>query len=1089
MRSTTARVALLLFCSGFCALVYQTAWLRMFRLIFGASTAASAAVLALFMAGLGFGGLLLGRRADRHPSPLGLYGNLEAGIAVLSGLSPWLVELVERIYLSLGGSAALGLAGGTAVRLLLATLVLGLPTFLMGGTLPAMARAVERASDEGRRTVGLLYAVNTLGAVLGALLTTFFALEVLGIRKTVWIAALLNVLVALVARSLARTLPSQEAAVTEEAAVPVSTEEERAPAGGRWLVPFAAGVVGFAFLLMELVWYRMLAPLLGGSSYTFGLILAIALLGIGLGGLIYGAGSARRRPTLVSFAGTCALEALFLALPFALGDRLAVLAALLRPLSGAGFLALIGVWTVVTVLVVLPAAVVAGYQFPLLIALLGAGRRRVGREVGVTYAANTVGAILGSIAGGFGLIPLLSAPGVWRLVAALLLGLAAVAVFAGLRSGVPVRTAAVPVAAGVVGLLLCLATGPSAFWRHSPIGAGRVGTAGWTGPNDIRSDIQEVRRQLIWEKDGVESSVALRAAHELAFVVNGKVDGSVRGDSPTQIMSGLVGAMLHPNPRRALVIGLGTGSTAGWLAAIPSMERVDVVELEEAIVHVAEASAPVNHQVLANPKVRLFIGDGRELLLTTSETYDVIFSEPSNPYRAGIASLFSQDFYEAVEERLRPGGIFLQWLQGYELDAQVVRTAYATLASVYPSVESWQVHRGDLLLAATREPLVHDPGRVRSRMAEEPYRTSFSLVWGVQGAEGFYSAFVATPALARAIADAESAINTDDRPILEFGFARNLGRTGLFSIKDLRALAKSRGEDRPLTEGKPLDWGLVEEMRVARAAFWDEPLDDPDPAGAPDARKRVAARKAYAQGNLGVACSQWLAQPGGPQSHLDLLLLSECLAAKGHPRTPDPVDRLRTVEPTEADFVLARWHAAAGHRAEAARHLLAALKAYRTNPWPHPALVRRVLPLALELSRQDRALAPAFYEAFSQPFSVRLQEQMRLVYRMETSKLLETEQLCAEGLAPLEPNVPWEGRILAYRVWCYERLKHPLERQARRDLGKFLADAPPNLAAGLLPEASQVPAVPAPVPARTPPPAEGEGGVRKTSSPAGTSMP
>jgi spermidine synthase len=891
-----------------------------------------------------------------------------------------------------------------------------------------------------------------------------------------------------VARSLARTLPPQETAVTEEAAT-AAADEERAPVGGRWLVPFAAGLVGFAFLLMELVWYRMLAPLLGGSSYTFGLILAVALLGIGLGGLIYGTGSNRRRPTLVSFAGTCALEALFLALPFALGDRVAVLAALLRPLSGAGFLSLIGVWTVVTVLVVLPAALVSGYQFPLLIALLGSGRHRVGREVGVTYAANTVGAILGSIAGGFGLIPLLSAPGVWRLVAALLLGLAAVAVLAGLRTGVPVRSAAVPVAAGVVGLLFCLATGPSAFWRHSPIGAGRVLTSGWKGPNEIRSEIQEVRRQLLWEKDGLESSVALRAAHELAFIVNGKVDGSVRGDSPTQIMSGLVGAMLHPNPRRALVIGLGTGSTAGWLAAIPSMERVDVVELEEAIVHVAEVSAPVNHQVLSNPKVRLFIGDGRELLLTTSETYDVIFSEPSNPYRAGIASLFSKDFYEAVEERLRPGGIFLQWLQGYELDAQVVRTAYATLASVYPSVESWQVHRGDLLLAATREPLVHDLDRVRARMTEEPYRSSFSHVWGVQGAEGFYSAFVASPSLARAIAAAESAINTDDRPILEFGFARNLGRTGLFSVQDLRALARSRGEDRPLTtRGRPLDWGLVQEMEVARAAFWDEPLDDPDPAGAPAARKRMAARKAYAQGSLGSACSLWLSQPGGPLSHLDLLLLSECLAVKGHPRTPDPVDRLRTVEPTEADFVLARWHAVAGRRTEAARHLLTALKAYRTNPWPHPTLVRRVLPLALELSRQNRTLAPAFYEALSQPFAVRLQEQRRLVYRMEAAKLLKKDQFCAEGLAPLEPSVPWEGKILAYRVWCYERLKHPLERQARHDFRRFLADAPPNLAEGL-PEAPRPPAVPALVPVQTSSPSEGEGGIGKTSPPAGTSMP
>ncbi len=206
MRSAVGRVGLLLFASGFCALVYQTAWLRMFRLVFGASTAASAAVLAIFMAGLGFGGLLLGRRADRHPSPLSLYAGLEAGIAISAGLSPLLLAVVEWLYVSMGGSARLGLAGSSVVRLLLSLIVLGLPTFLMGGTLPAVARAVGRRADFGRRTVGLLYAVNTLGAVLGALLTTFFALETLGIRKTIWIAALLNLLVVLAAKSLAREL-------------------------------------------------------------------------------------------------------------------------------------------------------------------------------------------------------------------------------------------------------------------------------------------------------------------------------------------------------------------------------------------------------------------------------------------------------------------------------------------------------------------------------------------------------------------------------------------------------------------------------------------------------------------------------------------------------------------------------------------------------------------------------------------------------------------------------------------------------------------------------------------------------------------
>jgi spermidine synthase len=219
MRSAAARIALLLFTSGFCALIYQTAWLRMFRDVFGASTSASAAVLAIFMGGLGLGGLILGRRADREPSPLGFYARLEMGIALAAALSPVLVQLVQKIYFGLGGSARLGLAGGTAVRLVLATLVLALPTFLMGGTLPAAARAVERSSDAGRRAVGLLYALNTLGAVLGVLLTTFVTLEVLGIRKTIWEAALLNLLVALVARSLARSLgPVEEAAQAAELA-------------------------------------------------------------------------------------------------------------------------------------------------------------------------------------------------------------------------------------------------------------------------------------------------------------------------------------------------------------------------------------------------------------------------------------------------------------------------------------------------------------------------------------------------------------------------------------------------------------------------------------------------------------------------------------------------------------------------------------------------------------------------------------------------------------------------------------------------------------------------------------------------------
>src|SRR5437762_21593 len=480
-------VALLLVGSGFCALVYEVAWLRMLRLVFGVSTAASAAVLAIFLGGLGLGGLLLGRRADRARSPLRLYADLETGVAVAAAATPLLLTVVARLYFLLGGTAVLGLAGATVVRLALAAVVLGLPAVLMGGTLPAAVRAVERGADAGRRGAGLLYGANTLGAVGGSLYATFLALELLGSNLTVWSASLLNLVLALAARLLAAragapaVTPRESTAPAPAAAAPVA------------LVLVAAAAVGFAFLLV--------------------------------------------------------------------------------------------VWLAVTMPVVLPAAVVAGYQFPLLVGLLGAGERRVGREVGLAYASNTLGAIVGSLAGGFGLIPLLTAPGAWRAVVLVLIALGAACLLQALRGGAALRGGLVPLGLGLASALLCLADGPTAFWRHSAIGAGRL-EASFTAPNDLRRLLDERRRRIVWEADGIESAVALDAWNAYGFLINGKNDGNTIGDAPTQVMLGLIGALQHPRPRTALVIGLGTGSTAGWLAQVPSIERVDVVALEPAVVPV-----------------------------------------------------------------------------------------------------------------------------------------------------------------------------------------------------------------------------------------------------------------------------------------------------------------------------------------------------------------------------------------------------------------------------------------------------------------------------------------------------------------------
>jgi len=1065
-----ASLAGILLVSGFCSLVYQVVWLRLLRLVFGASTASSAAVLAIFMGGLGLGGLLLGRRVDRSPRPLTFYSRLEFGIAATAALTPPLVLLIRWSYVSLGGTAQLGTVPGTLLRLALSAVVLGLPTFLMGGTLPAAVRAIERTGDRGRRGVGLLYGVNTCGAVLGALWATFVSIELVGLRRSMWVAALLNVLIAVCARALARRVAEGEEVDTEPATEPEPTgEPAKAPAEAAAsrpavsrarlrLVLAAAFLVGFVFFLMELVWYRMLAPILGGSSYTFGLILAIALAGIGIGGLLYGFGAQTRRPTLITFAGTCALLALAVAFPYALGDRIAYLALATRGLGQAGLAGMVLGWTLVTAVVALPASLVAGYQFPVLVGLLGEGRKDVGREVGLTYAWNTAGAILGSVAGGFGLLPLLSAPGAWRLSAAVLAALAVVFLAAAaLGLGKPRATARHslgPALAALLALLLLGTTGPTAAWRHNGIGAGRIDLPD-SGPNGVHRTFEDPRGDLVWEVEGVESSVALRAGLDYAFLINGKTDGSAWGDAPTQVMSGLVGALLHERPRQALVIGLGTGSSAGWLADVTGMERVDVVELEPAVARVARWMAPVNRNALGNrsgdrggnPRLHLRFADAREHLLTTPETYDVIFSEPSNPYRAGISSLFTREFYRAVTERLEPGGIFLQWFQGYEVDTAVVRTAYATLLSVFPHVETWQVHAGDLLLVATTDSIEHDLDRIRRRVAEEPFASALLYTWGVSGVEGLYSGYVASPELAREVASQpEVRINTDDFPIIEFGFVRNLGRRGLFSLEKLKELARRRGFHRPRTTGGSLDWDRVDELAAARMTMLgSEPELPEDGLTGPHDRPRLHARRAYARNAFRDAVALWFSQPQPPGCRADLVMLAHSLARLGDERAPDYIERLRALRPLEADAALALWHTARREAESAVERLLRVLVAYRSDPWVYRPLMIEVLEAARGLGRRFPEAGREVFDALAEPFAVGLLEKLRLRARLDLAVGENFESLCLDALEDLEPHPFWEGEVLSKRLRCYRLHHHPLEEQALDDAATFLAAEPPPL--------------------------------------------
>jgi spermidine synthase len=1043
------RIAWLVFGSGFCALVYEIGWLREFRLIFGASTAASAAVLAIFIGGLGAGGLVLGSRADRHPRPIRLYAQLEAIVALSAAASPLLLSVVRTLYVAAGGTTRLGLGGGTAGRLVLSALVLALPTVAMGGTLPAVASGLTRQSDVGRRDVAVLYGLNALGAVVGCLVATFFLLEHLGTRATLWTAAGINLLVAAAASLVDRATDDKAGLMAcTTSSVVVQTFKSAPQAPGSFLL-IASAVVGFAFFLMELVWYRMLSPLLGGSVFTFGLILAVALAGIGIGGLLYGLTSEDRPASLSGFASSCLLEAAALGGVYALGDRLAVLTLTLRPLASLDFGAAVACWTLVTMVVVLPAAIVAGYQFPLIIALFGRGRHELGRQVGLVYAANTLGAIAGALAGGFGLLPGLSAPGAWRFAAVLLmaLGICATA-WSWLQSA---RRLALFRLGGQLGLaafaLACLgASGPTAVWRHSGIGAGRA-TATLDSSNRFRDWVHAQRRAIVWDEDGTESSVALAAEpHGYAFIVNGKSDGSARADAGTQVMLALLGAILNPEARRALVIGLGTGSSAGWLGSVPGMDRVDVVELEPLTVDVARACDEVNREVLRNLKVHLTIGDARETLLTARDGYDLIASEPSNPFRAGVASLFTREYYAAARDRLADNGVFLQWLQLYEIDAATLGTVYATMASVFPHVEAWEAGGGDLVLVAAKKRLTYRADALAARMQEEPFKTALRVAWRAVDLTGLLAHFIAGAPLARLMADAPGVtINTDDRNVVEFGFARSVG-SGASLLADLRNLALRAGHARPaFPDPPPVDWAAVHTAWVGFQAT-EQHLAGVEVTGPPDEQARQSALILYYRdADVAAARSAWHQQTRPASGPTELAMLSDLEAETGSDNALSLIEQLRQYQPGEADAILATLRFRQGRFEDAAAALEAAFADFRASPWALNRFKERGVALASAIAVRRPDLAARMFEGLRSPFAIRALQDERLATEANLTRLLDFKGRCHAAVTALEPHVPWSRSFLTLRLDCYRAVGDPRLGAAIRDLEEFEVREPRRL--------------------------------------------
>ena len=699
--------------SGATSLVYETVWERELHLVAGTSQLAVVTVLASFMAGLAAGGFLSGRVADRVKKPLFVYGLLEGAIGLYALLYPLLVKAVAPIYGAFWSAVHPSPLVFAIFQFLLFGLLLLPPTIAMGGTLPLLARFAAGDGEQAGVRIGLLYGANTLGAVVGVGLAGFYLLPTLGLQVTTWITAGANLLLCAIAVPIGRNAPEIEVSAASTAAAAAPPQ------------PWVRSLFGLAFLaglsalLYEVAWFRLMVLQLGGSAFAFSVMLLAFLLGIGSGGLAGGPLADR------AWARGGATSALRLVIGLQLG--IGLLAWLAMHFYGELPFVFVDLYTAVeknkqwlwpgklclALGIMFPPAFLMGASFPVLVRA-AVRSDALGGPVGRLYGWNTVGAILGAAVGGLFILPQLSVR------TAVLIGvslnvLAAVLALRGSEQarGTPrlaLQGGALGLAAAVIGLVHAF---PPA-WEPLLMTAGMYKYASELDPEErTREGILEFSvtpYDLLFYKEGLSSVVTVaqsRNSKNIWLANNGKVDASTKIDMPTQVLCAHLPFIFQKEAQDVMVIGLASGITAGAITLHSAPKRIDVIELEPAIVDASHYFDEYNNRPLEDARVTLYANDARNhIVLTPPQTYDIIISEPSNPWLTGVSNLFTKDFLEVGKTRLKPGGVWSQWVQLYGMDNDDVQSLLRTVAEVYPHVLVFVTIEGaDLVLLGSDAPL------------------------------------------------------------------------------------------------------------------------------------------------------------------------------------------------------------------------------------------------------------------------------------------------------------------------------------------------------------------------------------------------
>ncbi|MCF8035279.1 MAG: fused MFS/spermidine synthase [Desulfobacteraceae bacterium] len=697
------------FFSGVTSLIYEVLWLRMLTRIIGGAPFAVSTILTIFMGGLGLGSYLAGRRIDRIERPFSLirlYAGLEIAIGLYALAIPLLIAAFQPLFAIAYRSLSAYPAAYHGFTFIGCAVLLALPVLCMGATLPVLCRFyINQLQHLGGRA-GLLYGINTIGGAAGAFLCGFFLLPALGIYPTLWIALGTNFAIGLVCLAAAARIETGglpraqrqtvQSSLTAQEEPRLNGHEKRQWQGALIIL----GISGCCAMAAEVFWTRLLGLLIGPTTYSFTIVLVTFILGLALGNIFFGRLADRSRDPFALLAATqMAAAFLVLGVSQVMGNSQLFFAKLLFTFQDNFFLqnALKGLC--LFALMILP-TFCFGAAFPLVGKIYTRTISRVGRSIGSAYAVNTLGAVTGAFCAGFILIPLVGKETGLALTAGIQL-IAALAVYtaAAENPGKVRRRAAAAFCILAVTIALC-ANFPA--WNRKLLALGKyhrfeeieikevIQSTGWFQALFSGAEILAARDRgdLVYYGDGTGGFMTVLkyplalGGYEYSLATSGKIDASSRGDMNTQTLLAHVPMLMHPEPKDVMVLGLASGITAGQVLHYP-IRDLDVVEINRQAVAAARFFTDWNNNVLSNEKTDIIIQDGMAHLRFTDKKYDVIISEPSNPWMEGMAALFTKDFFTLAKNRLSTDGIYVQWFHCYQMDWPTLSLVGRTFASVF----------------------------------------------------------------------------------------------------------------------------------------------------------------------------------------------------------------------------------------------------------------------------------------------------------------------------------------------------------------------------------------------------------------------